>query len=294
MEYENNGYVAGEGNPFSFPRPELTSFWGQPYIFRNETAEIGIGLDGEHQPYRFLCGPGNGILSEQGIVLEITTPANDNYQKTPAKKVELGEAHIALCPFESILSYNTKKQPFDAVALATIFREDVSAIVSLEGSGIQSPKDLDGKVYASYKARYEDKIVKQMVRNDGGAGNLKITYPEKLGIWETLLKGQCDATWIFLNWEGVHARTKGVQLNTFTMKDYGIPYGYSPVLMASKRLAKENMDGYRRFFKSDQKRFFMGYGKPTAWSELYCAARCLVRFGYRFVKKSGVFQRLLW
>lgn len=36
-----------------------------------------------------------------------------------------------------------------------------------------------------------------------------------LGIWETLLKGEADATWIFTAWEGVEARRKGVELNTF-------------------------------------------------------------------------------
>jgi len=48
--------------------------------------------------------------------------------------------------------------------------------------------------YASYQARYEDHIVKQMIRNDGGNGDIQITYPDKLGIWNTLLQGKVDAT----------------------------------------------------------------------------------------------------
>ena len=50
---------------------------------------------------------------------------------------------------------------------------------------IKSPKDLDGKSYASYNARYEDKIIYEMVKNDGGRGNIDFVYPEKLGIWNT-------------------------------------------------------------------------------------------------------------
>jgi hypothetical protein len=45
---------------------------------------------------------------------------------------------------------------------------------------------LDGKTYASYKARYEDNIVKQMIKMMR-EGDLNVIYPEKLGIWNTLL-----------------------------------------------------------------------------------------------------------
>ena len=46
--------------------------------------------------------------------------------------------------------------------------------------------------YASYKARYEDEIVKKMIYNDGGAGRLKIHYPKRLGIWSTLIENKYD------------------------------------------------------------------------------------------------------
>ncbi|MEM9142133.1 MAG: ABC transporter substrate-binding protein [Bacteroidota bacterium] len=203
----------------------------------------------------FFVAQEKGFYREEGIQLEISTPALDNYKKTPAKKVELGEAHMALCPFESVLSYNTKEHPFDAVALATIFREDVSAVVSLGNSGIQSPKDLDNRVYASYQARYEDSMIRQMIMNDGGQGNIDIIHPEKLGIWETLLKGKCDATWIFLNWEGVHASAKGIGLNAFAMADYGVPYGYSPVIMTNRNAVDSQRDTYMRFLKATKKGF---------------------------------------
>ena len=182
----------------------------------------------------FYVAKDKGFYEEVGLAVELLTPDVDNYEVTPAKKVEMGNADIALCPFESVLSYNTKNQQFDAVAIATIFREDISSIAVLEDSGIHRPKDLDGTSYASYKARYEDKIVAQMVKNDGGKGELKIVYPDKLGIWETLLSGKYEATWIFANWEGVHAKNKGARLRTFKMSDFGIPYGYSPVILGSR------------------------------------------------------------
>ena len=101
-----------------------------------------------------------GCYLEMWLDVTIETPDMDNYSLTPAKKVELGQADMALWPFESVVSYRTKATPFDAVAIATIFQEDVTTIASLVSGKIQRPADMDRKNYASYKARYEDNIVR--------------------------------------------------------------------------------------------------------------------------------------
>lgn len=215
----------------------------------------------------FYVAQKKGFYKDLGLEVDLLTPDEDNYAITPAKKVELGIAHFALCPFESILSYRTKKTIFDAVAVATIFQEDLSAIAVLKDNEIDSPKALDGKTYASYKARYEDEIVRQMIKNDGGAGTFDIVYPDKLGIWETIVKREVDATWIFTNWEGVQARNEGVALNLFKMEDFGIPYGYSPVIMASEKAAKENKSVYAKFIAATKKGFLYTQNNPAYGAE---------------------------
>ena len=196
-----------------------------------------------------------GFYSEEGLEVQLLNPIDDNYAVTPAKKVEKGLAEMALCPFESIISYRIKRHPLDAVAMATIFQEDLSAIVVLKESKIMDPKDLDGRSYASYKARYEDGIVKQMIINDGGTGDVEIAYPEKLGIWETLLSKRYDATWIFQNWEGVQAKNKGIELRNFRLADYDIPYGYSPIIMTSKRKVDNDIGLYNAFLRASKRGF---------------------------------------
>jgi len=210
----------------------------------------------------FFVARDKGFYRAEGLHVELLTPDVDNYTITPAKKVELGQAHVALCPFESVVSYRTKKKPFDAVAIATLFREDISAIVTLGSNDIASPKNLDGKTYASYQARYEDEIVRQMIKNDGGTGNFEIVYPKKLGIWETIVNKKYDATWIFTNWEGVQAKNQGIILNLFKMADYGIPYGYSPILFASTAIVKENQDGFKKFLNATKKGFLFAQNHP--------------------------------
>jgi ABC-type nitrate/sulfonate/bicarbonate transport system substrate-binding protein len=194
-----------------------------------------------------------GYYEEKGIEVEILNPLEDNYTLTPGKKLELGLADFAIAPFETVISLNNKKNSIDAIAVFAILQEDISSIATLKSSNLASPKLLDGKIYASYKARYEDHIVKEMVKNDGGKGNMEIVYPSKLGIWNTLLDGKADATWIFDNWEGVEAKTKQIELTKFSMADFGIPYCYSPVIVARERLIIANKKEYSHFIKATQK-----------------------------------------
>ena len=210
----------------------------------------------------FFIAQQKGFYQEQGIEVTLTNPADDNYQMTPAKKVELGQADLALCPTESVISYRTKPEPFDMIAIGTIFQKDLSTIAVKADSGIQQPADLDGKSYASYQARYEDEIVKEMIRNDGGLGNIEVVYPEKLGIWETIVNGKYDATWIFVNWEGVEAKSQGIDLQLFRMEDYQVPYSYSPVMAGSEKRIMQNADAYVRFLRASKAGFLYAQTEP--------------------------------
>ena len=196
-----------------------------------------------------------GYYAASGVELHIISPATDEYATTPAKKLELGEVDFAVAPFESVISLNTKPARVPAVAIAALLQQDISSIATLAASNIARPKDLDGRTYASYRARYEDAIVRQLIVNDGGAGDFTITYPDKLGIWNTLLTGAADATWIFDNWEGVEAETQGLALRTFALADYGIPYGYSPVVMATAEGIAARRAEYTAFLQATKKGF---------------------------------------
>ncbi|MEL6667551.1 MAG: ABC transporter substrate-binding protein [Bacteroidota bacterium] len=211
----------------------------------------------------FFVAQEKGFYTAQNLKVDISDPLADDYQITPAKKVELGLADFALCPTESIISYRTKTYPFPLVAVAAVLQDDLSAIVVKADSGIRSPKDLDHKVYSSYQARYEDGIVREMIKNDGGHGQIKIVYPQKLGIWNTLLDGLADATWIFVNWEGVAAEQASVSLNYFRMSYYGIPYSYSPVIAANASKLEDQSEIYTRFLSATKAGFLYSQSDPA-------------------------------
>ena len=207
----------------------------------------------------FFVAKEKGFYEENDLKVEFLTPELDDYLTTPAKKVEMNMSDFGLCPTESLISFRTKKNPFILKGLMTIFQEDVSAIATVESNNILRPKHLDGRSYASYKARYEDKIVKKMIINDGGKGNLKIFYPKRLGIWNTLIENKYDSTWIFINWEGVEASKKNIDLELYKMSDFGIPYSYSPILFSSSDYINNNSNTVKKFIESSRKGYTYCY-----------------------------------
>ncbi len=214
----------------------------------------------------FYVALAKGTYEKAGLDVQIISPDIDDYQLTPAKRVASGQAELAITPSESIISFQTKGIPL--VAVAAVLARDASAIITLKQSGINRPKQLDGKVYASYGARYEDEIIRQMIQNDGGRGQFISHQPTRLNIWHSLLTNEADATWIFLPWEGVEADIKGIELNQFLLDEYEIPYGYSPVLTAHRDWADENADALRRFMEATSAGFRFAVEDPDEAAQL--------------------------
>ena len=87
----------------------------------------------------------------------------------------------------------------------------------------------------------------RLIKNDGGKGNVKIYYPERLGVWNTVANNKYDSTWIFINWEGVEASKKNIDLELYKMSDFGIPYSYSPILFSSSDYINNNSNTVKKF-----------------------------------------------
>jgi ABC-type nitrate/sulfonate/bicarbonate transport system substrate-binding protein len=240
-------------------------------------APVKIALDwkpnGNH--VGFYVAKAKGIYSAAGLDVSLISPHSDNYTATPASRVESGEALLAITPSETVISFNTRppSMPKPAIkAVATLLQRDDSAIVTLKSSGIDKPAKLDGKRYASYGARYEGRIVQQMIKADGGTGDYQELALPMLGLWETVLKEEADATWVFMGWEGVEAKLKGVELNVFKLGDYGIPYGYSPVVVAHPDAITGKKEELAKVLNATAEGFAFAAAHPEEAAELMAKA----------------------
>lgn len=173
-----------------------------------------------------------GLYSSAGLEVHLLPP-DPTYATTPAKQLESGSADLAICPSESCIAY-AENGKMRLQAIYAILQRDASAIFSASLDRM-AELGMGGKVYGSYNARFEDRIVREMVEGDGGRGNGVVIERQKgkLSLFQAARMGEVDATWVFVPWEGVEAELEegaGKKGRYFRLEDYGIPYGYSPVI----------------------------------------------------------------
>ncbi|MCC5922646.1 MAG: ABC transporter substrate-binding protein [Crocinitomicaceae bacterium] len=181
----------------------------------------------------------SGKLAEHGIYLDWFTTEIDDYKKKPIQRLLDREVDLAIGPSEHLFYFgDTSEQQF-AVAVATILQQDQSAFAVKTNSGITSPQALDNKTYIGYNTPLENNILRSMIQHDGGKGTFESVTPPRLSVWEAFMKNEGDAVWIFTHWEGALAKAKGEQLNYFYPADFGVPYGYSSVIMANQSRTAE-------------------------------------------------------
>ena len=204
---------------------------------------------------------------------DLSTDAAKDFP-TPCGKVAAGVADFAMNSPEGCVGWNSpppgSTRP-KLKAVAAMLQAQTSAIVTLKASGIDRPAKLDGKVYASYAARYEGRIVQKLLQADGGTGDYEEVPHPFLQVWDLLKEGKADATWVFMGWEGVEAKLKGVELNTFYLQDFGIPYGYAPVLMASPALIDEQPAVVQAFLGAAARGFEFAAAQPEEAAALLLA-----------------------
>ena len=217
----------------------------------------------------YFVAEAEGYFKDDLLDVEFISPEDDGYARTPAKKLAEKEVHVAIAPSESVISFNTLSEAVPLVAIAAVLQKDASAIVTRSDSGIERPAQLDGKIFASYDARFEDDIVRQMVKNDGGKGDFQIINPDKLEMWHTVAEGSADATWVFLPWEGLKAKyEQNVTFNAFRMADYHVPYGYSPLLVTHQDFIEEEKDTLQMFVRAVEKGWRYVYKYPDRAAEI--------------------------
>jgi len=224
-----------------------------------------------------------GFYKDAGLDVELLPP-DDDYSKTPAKQLENGEVDLAICPSESCIAYYESGR-MHLQAIYAILQNDASAIVSCRPE-FAEVKSLENATYGSYNARYEDSIVRSMVTAGGGDGSrMKIKNSSgKLSLFEELKQGGVDATWVFMPWEGVEADLEGIKLHAFKTEDYGVPYGYSPVIARNANTGP-TPDVLRKFLIATRQGYTSATKNPGDAIDIL-RPHCRPQRSFEFLEKS--------
>tara|TARA_Y100001934_G_C12330477_1_gene764797 strand:+ start:71 stop:1093 length:1023 start_codon:yes stop_codon:yes gene_type:complete len=186
-------------------------------------------------------------FQEAGIHLIWDTPERDNYTKKPIFRLLDGEVDLAVGPSEHLFAFAADSAQVHAQAVASLLQSDRSAFVAKKSSGIKRPADIGSATYLGYHTPLEEHILKAMIEADGAEADFGTETPGRLQVWDAFRKDSGEVAWVFLHWEAMQSELAGDSLNAFISNDYGVPYGYSSVIMALKDLDADQADLIRRF-----------------------------------------------
>lgn len=202
-----------------------------------------------------------GWYAESDMQLVMRSTEEDDYKKKPIQKVVDGEAHLCIGPSEHLICLNfANPQATPLRAVATVLQCEKSAFAVKKSKNIRRPAEFDKMRYLGYATPLEEEILKAMIIGDGGEGTFSTLCPPRLQVWDRFLDDQGDLCWIFIPWEGVRGEQQGFELLYYKPTEWGVPYGYSSVLMARAEASEEERRAISTFLAVSEK----GYQAVTA------------------------------
>ncbi len=187
-------------------------------------------------------------FQKEGLYIEWMSTEVDNYKKKPILRLLDGEVDLCIGPSEHLFYYamdSMQRKP-KAEAVASLLSQPQSAFAVKANTNVFSPSDWSLLDYIGYDTPLEEAIIQTMIQNSGGQKPPDIVQPGRLQVWDAFLSRPEALVWIFTHWEG---QMSPEELRYFYPNEWGVPYGYSSVLMARKnRTDKENRN-IRKFLK---------------------------------------------
>lgn len=188
-------------------------------------------------------------FKKKGIYLRWDTPEIDNYTKKPVLRLLDGEVDLAIGPSEHLFAFAADSNGLRAQAVATILQADRSAFVLMADAQVESPAEIKEKTYLGYHTPLEHEILDAMIENAGGQAAYQTHEPGRLAVWDAFMQDSGQVAWVFLHWEAILAQRAGLELTSFIPNNYGVPYGYSSVIMAPTQLTEKKQESLKRFLK---------------------------------------------
>ena len=148
-----------------------------------------------------------GYFDEAGLEVEIVQPPEDGAEAL----VGTGKAQFCMTFQDTMLPtvVGDTKMPIEAVA--AVLQHNTSGIISRKGEGIDTPKGLEGKKYATWDLPIEKATLKQVIEDDGGDFDKVELIPSTVTDEASALQSKSvDAIWVYYGWAGIATKLKNV------------------------------------------------------------------------------------
>ncbi len=188
-----------------------------------------------------------GYFEEQGLEVEIVQPPEEG----TVPLVASGKAQFGIDFQDYMAPAFAIDEPLPVTAVGAILQHNTSGIISLKGNGMDTPKGMSNKVYATWDLPTEKAIIKSVVESDGGDYDSIKMVPSTVTDIVTALNTDVDAVWVYYAWDGIATKVQGMETDFFAFKDINptLDY-YSPILIANNEYLKDNKEEARAFLKA--------------------------------------------
>ena len=210
-----------------------------------------------------------GYFDEAGLNVTIVQPPEDG----ATTMVASGQAQFGIDFQDYLAPVYTSDEEVPVTAVATIIQHNTSGIISLKEDGIESPKGLEGKNYATWGLQLEQAIIKNVVTADGGDFDKVNLIPEYVTDVPTALQQDIDAVWVYYAWDGISTKVAGLDTNMFYFKDITPEFDYySPVIIANTDFLADDPDTAKAFLNAVRKGYEYAIENPDDAADILCEA----------------------
>ncbi len=211
-----------------------------------------------------------GYFQEAGLKAEIVQPPEDGAEVLVAS----GKAQFGISFQDTMMPAVTGEDALPIEAVAAVLQHNTSGIVSRKGEGIDKPKGLEGKKYATWDLDIEKAALKQVVEKDGGDFSKVELIPSTVTDEVSALQSKSvDAIWIFYGWAGIATEVAGLETDYFAFRDIDPVFDYyTPVIIGNKEWLKENPETAKAFLASVKKGYEFAIENAGEAAEILCQA----------------------
>ncbi len=202
----------------------------------------------------------NGYFEEAGLDVEIVQPPEDG----AVSLVASGKAQFGVSFQDTLAPAFVGDGAMPVTAVAAVIQHNTSGIISRKGEGMDTPKGLEGKKYATWDLDVEKETIRDVMKADGGNFDLVELIPSTVTDEVSALKsGSVDAIWIFYGWAGVACQTAGLETDYFEFADINPVFDYyTPVIIGNNSWLDENPKTAKAFVEALSKGYSYAVENP--------------------------------
>ena len=211
-----------------------------------------------------------GYFEDQGLEVEIVQPPEGGADALVAS----GRAQFGVSFQDSMAPGVAGDNALPTTAVAALIQHNTSGIISRKGEGMDTPRGMEGKKYATWDGPIEVAMIENVVEQDGGDFSKVEMIPSTVTDEVSALEsGSVDAIWIFYAWAGVKFELTGAETDYFAFKDINPVFDYyTPVVIANNEFLEEEPETAKKFLTALRDGYEYAIENPEEAADILCEA----------------------